>query len=272
MSVEDQTKSYLNTNKFYPSKKMGQNFLVNEDVLDLIQASIDPKKYDCLIEIGPGLGTLTDRLITFNKPLYLIELDKRLYANLKQKYKDRKTLTLINDDILQFDLHQITKQYKNPCIITNLPYSISSPMIIKFLQHPEITTMFCMLQQEVGERLNAKPKTSTYNAFSCIFQHYGKAKVLFEVPSNCFEPQPKVNSVFMRLDKTNKEVYDIKYSKYLKKVFAAKRKTFNNNLKNYYSQEIVNQTLTKFKISKIKRSEEISEQKHHQIYLFLKDR
>lgn len=254
---------------FYPSKKMGQNFLINEDVLDDIQTLLNISKFDCIVEIGPGLGHLTNRLLRFKKPLYLIELDKRLFDYLNKKYKNHPNITLFCDDVLQFDFKKITEQHKNPCIVANLPYSISSPFIIRFLQFIDIKCMYCMLQKEVVERLVAKPRTSTFNSFSCLFQHYATATPLLSVPNSSFHPQPKVDSVFIHIQKKQTKQYDIGYGKYLKKVFTAKRKTFFNNLKNYYPIDARKQIMNKFNIKPLSRSEEISEMQHYKIYLTL---
>ncbi len=269
MSIKRETKGYLKNQNFIPSKRMGQNFLVDESILDLIQASIDYKKIDVIIEVGPGLGALTDKLLEFKNPLYLIELDKRLFANLKEKYKSNQMITTINDDVIRYDLNLIIEKYKNPCIITNLPYSISSLMVLKFLKEQEIRTMYCMLQKEFGDKLLAKHKTSDFNSMSCIFQHYAKAKLLFDVPNTSFDPIPKVQSVFLKIEKINNEKFNQEYSKYLKNIFLAKRKTFTNNLKYLFSKEKIDAMYKHFKLNSNVRSEEISESNHFKIFKFL---
>ena len=224
-------KKYIKQTKFVPSKKMGQNFLVNQNLLDSIKESIDEQSFDAIIEIGPGLGALTKKLLEFNKPLYLIELDKRLYSYLNERLGKEKNIHIYNDDVLRFDLHQISDQYKKCIIIANLPYSISSLAIIKFLKTNNIKQMYCMLQKEVVRRLMSKPSHHEYNAFTCIFQHQAQCTNLLNVSAACFEPAPKVDSNFVLLTKKNKTEFNDKYDKFLKLAFLAKRKTLNNNLK-----------------------------------------
>ena len=129
---------YIKKNKFNPSKKMGQNFLIDQNVVDHIIS---------IINIGPGLGALTKNLCKLNADVHLIEVDKRLFEYLNEHYKDKTNIELYCKDVLKFDLDLIAKQYKNCIIVSNLPYSISSLVIIQFLQTKHVQTMFCMLQK-----------------------------------------------------------------------------------------------------------------------------
>ena len=127
-------KEYVKSKNFNPSKKMGQNFLVNENIITEIIESISFDNVDTIIEIGPGLGALTKHLVNTNKPVICIELDKRLYSELKVKFKDVKNLTLINNDVLREDFDLLTQNTGKTMIVSNLPYSISSLVIVKFLK------------------------------------------------------------------------------------------------------------------------------------------
>ena len=262
-------KKYIKQTKFVPSKKMGQNFLVDTNILEMIKESIDEKSFDAIIEIGPGLGALTKKLLEFNKPLYLIELDKRLFAYLNERLGKEKNINLFNDDVLRFDLHQISDKHKKCIIIANLPYSISSLAIIKFLKTNNIKQMYCMLQKEVVNRLSSKPSRHEYNAFSCVFQHQAECLNLLDVASSCFEPAPKVDSNFVLLTKKNKVEFDEKYDKFLKQAFLAKRKTLNNNLKHIYAQDKIQAMFKKFKLDPMIRIEAIDEPTIHKIYMYL---
>ena len=146
-------KRTLKNKKFLPSKKMGQNFLSNPLVIDEICLNIpDLEKYDCILEIGPGLGAITEFLVNTKKPLICIELDKRLYADLKKKFKNQKNINLINDDFLQVDLAALTQQYNNIIVVANIPYSITTPIILKCLSFNKIKTLYIMVQKEVADK------------------------------------------------------------------------------------------------------------------------
>ena len=262
-------KKYIKQNKFVPSKKMGQNFLIDQNILEMIKESIDEKSFDAIIEIGPGLGALTKKLLEFNKPLYLIELDKRLYSYLNERLGKEKNIQIFNDDVLKFDLHKLASKHKKCIIIANLPYSISSLAIIKFLKTNNIKQMYCMLQKEVVRRLSATPSHHEYNAFTCIFQHQAKCFTLLDVAASCFEPAPKVDSNFVILTKKDKAEFDEKYDKFLRQAFLAKRKTLNNNLKSIYSRDKIQAMFKKFKLDPMIRIEAINEPTIHKIYMYL---
>ncbi|MCF0227440.1 MAG: ribosomal RNA small subunit methyltransferase A [Malacoplasma sp.] len=262
-------KKYIKQNKFVPSKKMGQNFLVDQNILDLIKESIDEKSFDAIIEIGPGLGALTKKLLEFKKPLYLIELDKRLYSYLYERLGKENNIKIYNEDVLRFNLNEISDKYKKCIIIANLPYSISTLAIIKFLKINNIKNMYCMLQKEVVKRLSSTPSHHEYNAFACIFQHQATCVNLLDVAASCFEPIPKVDSNFVLLTKKPNITFDVKYDKFLKQAFLAKRKTLHNNLKHIYTEEQIKDVFKKFKLDSMIRIEAIDEKTIHKIYMYL---
>ena len=138
----DNIKKFLKRNKFLPSKKMGQNFLSNPMVIaDICDNIPDLDSFDCILEIGPGLGAITEYLVNTNKPVIGVELDKRLYADLKSKFKKQTNLTLVNNDFLEIDLSELTKKYKSVIVIANIPYSITTPIILKCLSFSKIKTL-----------------------------------------------------------------------------------------------------------------------------------
>lgn len=259
---------FIKEKKFVPSKKLGQNFLINEDILNEIIMNIDIDNVDAIIEIGPGLGVLTSKLIELEKPLYLIELDKRLYDYLNERLSDKKNIQLFNENILDFDFSVITNKHKNPIIVANLPYSISSLIVIKFLKTLNIKTMYCMLQQEVAQRLIAKPKTKQYNSFSVLFQHQATCSELIHVCKNCFNPAPEVESKFIKLEKHSDD-FNSSYDKFLKLIFLSKRKTLKNNLKHTIYNEKIEYLFNKFNLDEKVRSEEIPESIIYQMFLNL---
>lgn len=250
------TKTYLTKNNFFPSKKLGQNFLINQNICQEIVKAVDTKNVDLIIEIGPGLGSITDFLIDKKVELILIEFDKRLNEFLNKRFIDIKQIKIINNDVLKVSLDELVKQHKNPIIVSNLPYSISSQVLFQFMECNKIRKGYFMLQKEMVERIKAKPKTKNYNGFSAAFNYYCDVKNIMTLNGKNFEPQPDVDSVFIEIIKKNKN-YDSKFIKFLNESFKMKRKTLYNNLKTLYG----NQTLKALKnknISETIRAEELS--------------
>ena len=168
----------LNKKNFFPSKKMGQNFLTNTEVINNICENIpDLSSYDCVIEIGPGFGAITSHLVCVCPHLICIELDKRLHAELKTKFLNKKNIELINDDFLKIDLQKICKPYKRIMIIANIPYSITTPIILKCLSFYKIKTLYIMVQKEVADKW-IYSKTSNRNASTNIINYYFDNRVL----------------------------------------------------------------------------------------------
>jgi 16S rRNA (adenine1518-N6/adenine1519-N6)-dimethyltransferase len=193
---------------FVPSKKMGQNFLTDNNIAQTIVNLIDVAQYDLVIEVGPGTGALTQYLVQFNHKVIAIELDKRLAALLKHKFNLYANLEVINDDILNIDLTQLTASYKRIVLVSNLPYSISTPMLIKFLKQEKIKVFYCMLQQELVDRLIARPATKNYGSISVLLQFYAIIGKLLNVPPQSFTPIPKVQSNVIVISKLNKSFND----------------------------------------------------------------
>lgn len=227
----------LKKKKFLPSKKMGQNFLSDEFVIDEICNKIpNLNDYDCILEIGPGLGAITQYLVTTKKPVICIELDKRLYADLKGKFKNYSNLNLINDDFLEVDLDQLTKQYKKVIVIANIPYSITTPIILKCLGFNKIKTLYIMVQKEVANKW-IYSKTSNRNASTNIINYYFDMKKVLTIKNTSFTPAPKVDSSMVLLNKKTNESYDPNFYKFIHTFFLAKRKKLLNNLPTYINKE-----------------------------------
>lgn len=257
---------YIKKNKFNPSKKMGQNFLIDQNVVDHIISIIKNHKYDAIIEIGPGLGALTKNLCKLDADVHLIEVDKRLFEYLNEHYKDKTNIELYCKDVLKFDLDLIAKQYKNCIIVSNLPYSISSLVIIQFLQTKHVQTMFCMLQKELVDRMLAKPHTNAYSSFSVLVQQYTNIERLIDVDNNCFVPPPEIKSNFIKIQKKPNVLFNIEFNKFIKLIFASKRKTLYNNLKSKYSKEQLLDLYKNMKLDKNIRAEELSFNNIKEIY------
>jgi len=223
-------KNTLKHKKFLPSKKMGQNFLNNQEIIDEICNKIpNLAKYDCVLEIGPGLGAITKHLVNTGKPVIAIELDKRLYADLKVKFGKNKNLTLVNDDFIEADLNKITAGYKNIIVIANIPYSITTPIVLKCLSYQPIKTLYIMVQKEVADKW-VYSKTSNRNAATNIINYYFDMTKVMIIKKDNFEPAPKVDSAMVLLDKKGNELYDPEFYKFIRPFFLAKRKKLLNNV------------------------------------------
>lgn len=263
-------KKYIKKFKFAPSRKMGQNFLVDEFVIQEIIDQLDNAEYDAIIEIGPGLGALTKYLYKLNVDLHLIELDKRLFAYLNERFGKEQNVKLYCQDVLQTDLDEIAKNNKNCIIVSNLPYSISSLVIIKFLKTTKIKTMYCMLQKELVERMTCKPKSKIYNSFSVLVQKQAIVDKLIDIDNSSFVPPPEVQSNFICITKKYNSQYNEEFNKFVKFIFSTKRKTMWNNLKVKLSTEQISKLYDCFKLNRNIRSEELTYQEIEKIHQFLK--
>ena len=217
-------------------KSLGQNFLIDKNVITKIINTIDIKNKN-IIEIGPGLGALTEKIIEKKpKKLIIIEKDYYLYKKLLTKYNN-KNITIINFDALLYDYSKLNKF----TLISNLPYNISSKFILKILKHNNnITDFVCMIQSELADKLNYK--NGKMNKYKFISEYCGKYKILFNVSPNVFYPKPKVNSkvVKFKLSKKNIQTENLEY--FLNIFFKNKRKKIksNKNIKNLVDLKTAN--------------------------------
>jgi len=212
----------------FPKKSFGQNFLKNEGIADKIVEAADLTNEDIVIEIGPGTGILTERLVSKSKEVWAIEKDFDLVTKLKKNIS-AKNLKLIHQDALWFDL-SLLSSYK---VVANIPYNITSPLIRKFIegdQKPEL--MVLMVQKEVAERICAKSGNSERGLLTLIVEFYADAEILFEVPRKEFYPAPNVDSAVIKLKvKSEKLKVDEKlFFQVVKAGFASKRRQIHNSL------------------------------------------
>lgn len=211
-------------------KHLGQNFLKNEAIADKIIAAADLTKDDIVLEIGPGTGILTERLVKFAKEIWAIEKDYDLVEKLRKNIK-ASNLKLIHQDALWFDL-SLLSNYK---VVANIPYSITSPLIRKFLENePRPELLVLMVQKEVAERICAKPGDSARGLLTIIVEFYADAEILFEVSRKEFYPQPKIDSAVIKLKvrKVNKvrKVEEKNFFRIVKAGFSRKRAQIHNSL------------------------------------------
>ena len=242
-------------------KSLGQNFLINQNIINNIASSINAQKDDLIIEIGPGMGALTKELKKKNSFLLCYELDTDLKPYLNS-LEDDKT-KIIYEDILKSNIKEDIKNipYKNLFIVGNLPYYITTP-IIKYLisLNLDVKEMTFMVQEEVADRFSALPNHKDYGSITLYLKYFFNVEKLFKVSKNSFNPVPKVESAIIKLTKReNKPNVDTeKYFKLISDSFKMKRKTLRNNLSNYDFKK-VEEVLLKYNLPLNIRAEELSE-------------
>jgi len=240
LSSVDVIKEILSENSFRFSKSLGQNFLIDENVLDAIISGAKINENSYVLEVGPGFGTLTQKLCMNAKKVVSVEIDETAIPILKDNLKDFDNLTVINNDILKTDINALADEYfdgKSVNVCANLPYYITTPVITALLKPSlPITDITVMVQKEVAERLAAKPGSKAYGAISVMVGFYAETKLLITVPPSAFIPQPKVSSAVIRLKKREKPPVEVKseemYFKVVKAAFAQRRKTLLNSIVN----------------------------------------
>ena len=215
-------------------KRFGQNFLQDENVINAIITSLAAKKNQHFVEVGPGLGALTFKLLPLVTQLDVIELDRDLAQHLQNIAAKKSQLTIYNIDVLKFNFTQLQKQPLR--IVGNLPYNISTTLIFHLLKFTAIISdMTFMLQKEVVERITAAPNTSSYGRLSVIVQYYCTTDYLFTVPPTAFKPKPKVESAMVHLTpyqvKPFVAIDEITLARIVKLAFMHPRKMIANNLK-----------------------------------------
>ncbi|WP_293753428.1 16S rRNA (adenine(1518)-N(6)/adenine(1519)-N(6))-dimethyltransferase RsmA [Vallitalea sp.] len=221
-------------------KKFGQNFLIDSHVLNKIITSSNINKEDVVIEIGPGIGSLTQQLAENAKQVIAVEIDKKLIPILEDTLSDYNNITIINEDILKVDIVKLVKEKndnKPIKVVANLPYYITTPIIMGlFESNVPVDSITVMVQKEVADRMKAKPGTKDYGALSLAVGYYSEPYIVANVPPNCFMPRPKIGSAVIRLTKHKQPPVDVVDAKLLFKIIRAsfnqRRKTLINGLYN----------------------------------------
>ena len=236
-----ETIAVLNRYKFAFQKKFGQNFLIDTHVLELIidEAGITPD--DFVLEIGPGIGTMTQYLACAAREVVAVEIDKVLIPILEgDTLKAFDNVTVINEDILKVDINKLVEEKNGgrPIkVVANLPYYITTPIIMGlFESHVPIESITIMVQKEVADRMKTGPGSKEYGALSLAVQYYANPEIVANVPPNCFMPRPNVGSAVIRLTRHETPVVDVKDEKLMFRIIRAsfnqRRKTLVNGLKN----------------------------------------
>ena len=232
LGIPQNTIEILQKYHFNFQKKYGQNFLIDTSVLDRIITAAEITKEDCVLEIGPGIGTMTQYLAERAGAVVAVEIDQNLIPILKETLAAYDNVTVIQDDILKVDVRKIVEEKNGgrPIkVVANLPYYITTPIIMGlFEKHIPLKSITIMVQKEVAERMQVGPGTKDYGALSLAVQYYAKPEIVANVPPNCFIPRPNVGSAVIRL--TRYEEPPVKTGNE-EKMFALIRASFNQRRK-----------------------------------------
>ncbi|MCL6571785.1 MAG: 16S rRNA (adenine(1518)-N(6)/adenine(1519)-N(6))-dimethyltransferase RsmA [Bacillus sp. (in: Bacteria)] len=233
------TQAILKKYRFSFKRSLGQNFLIDTNILKKIVSFAELNENSGVIEIGPGIGALTEQLARNSKKVVAVEIDQRLLPILKDTLSPYENVKVIHQDMLEADVQKIIDEEfietDDVMVVANLPYYVTTPIIMKLLEeHIPIRGIVCMLQKEVAERISAKPGTKDYGSLSIAVQYYTEAETVMIVPKTVFVPQPNVDSAVIRLTKRVKPAVIVKDEVFFFQVtrssFAQRRKTLLNNL------------------------------------------
>ena len=267
ISTPLRTKLIMERYGFNLKKKFGQNFLIDQNILEGIVSGAELTKDDVVIEIGPGIGSLTQYLAESAKEVVAIEIDKALIPILEETLTDYDNVTIIQQDVLKVDLGQLIKEKWNNQkvkVVANLPYYITTPIIMGlFESHIPLESITVMIQKEVADRMQAKPSTKDYGSLTLAVQYYSNPEVVVQVPPSCFIPQPRVGSSVIRLKATehykDMKLDDVFLFKVIKGSFQQRRKTLVNTLSHQeelnLSKDMIREALDEIQVSHTIRGE-----------------
>ena len=271
-NIYEETKTIMKKYNIKANKSLGQNFLINDEVIENIVKSSDLSKEDLVIEIGPGLETLTKRLLEEAGKVLCVELDKKMINILQDRFVENAKFEVINEDILKVDLNQIIKEnkkdnnIKNVKIVANLPYYITTPIIMKLLEEKlEIKSITVMIQKEVADRLIEIPGEKNTGAITYTVYYYCESEKIMEVPNSSFIPEPEVTSEVIKMNLRKTPAVEIENPKIMfmiiKSAFMQRRKTLLNALTNskvFINKEEGTQVLNKLNLDINIRAESLS--------------
>jgi len=254
-----------------PRKKWGQNFMVSSHAVDLMMRSANIKKEDVVIEIGPGLGVLTERLLQVCKSVFSIEIDRGLAKLLPNNLEDTAHLILIEKDFLKIDLKDLFKQAKKKCgrrghvrLVSNLPYSVTTPVLTKVIESGlPFKSITVTVQEELANRLVAKPGTKNYGSITVLVQYHTHPTITGKIKPVAFYPPPKVGSVVLDLQFYSDPPVDVKdealFFKIVRTTFCKRRKMLRNNLQDLpFTKEQIAQALKQADLAENRRPESLS--------------
>ena len=267
------TQEIIKKHNFSIQKKYGQNFLIDEHVLNKIIAAAELTEDDYVIEIGPGIGTMTERMAPECRHVTAIEIDKELIPILSETLSGFDNVDIINEDVLKVDLNKLIAERndnKPVKVVANLPYYITTPIIMSLLENKiPIDTITVMVQKEVADRMMVGPGTKDYGALSLAVQYYAKPYIVANVPMNCFIPRPNVASAVIRLTCHKEPPVTVKDEKLMfnliRASFNQRRKTLINGISNFsglsFTKEQVDMALNSIGLSENIRGEALDLEK-----------
>ena len=240
LGIPQNTIGVLQRHQFHTQKKYGQNFLIDNSVLERILRAAEIGPQDCVLEIGPGIGTLTQYLAERAKSVVVVEIDKNLIPILQETLSAYQNVKIINEDILKTDIDRIVREEndgKPIKVVANLPYYITTPIVMSlFENHVALQSITIMVQKEVADRMQAVPGTKDYGALSLAVRYYAKPEIIMKVPASCFMPRPNVDSAVIRLIRYDNPPVEVRDEAWLFSIIRAsfnqRRKTLVNGLSN----------------------------------------
>ncbi len=259
------TKAVLERHGFTFKKSFGQNFLTDTNILQKIVDTAEIDKNVNVIEIGPGIGALTEFLAENAAEVMAFEIDERLVPILEDTLRDHDNIKVINEDVLKADLQTRVKEFKNPNlpikVVANLPYYITTPILMHLIESKiPFAEFVVMMQKEVADRISAEPNTKAYGSLSIAVQYYMTAKVAFVVPRTVFVPAPNVDSAILKMTRREQPLVEVKDEDFFFRVskisFVHRRKTLWNNLTSHFgkSEEVKTKLEQALKNANIKPS------------------
>lgn len=260
MTLLDQVKTFLRTNRIHPRKQLGQHFLINEEVLPLIIEAGEVSKTDVVIEIGAGLGFLTTELANSAGKVIGIEVDSNLYAELDSQFAKVPSVDIIQGDFLKLELPSLIPINTVPKVIANLPYAITTPILWKLLEHSDkLGSCVLMMQREVAERIVASPGGKDYGALTIGISYHADTTLIGTLSPNNFYPEPKVESALLRLsmlETPRVTVEDVSFFfRLVRESFRGRRKMLKNSLKRFATSDKLNEILSNLDIAPQRRPE-----------------
>ncbi len=277
------TIAVLQKYNFTFQKKFGQNFLIDTHVLDKIIRSAEITKEDMVLEIGPGIGTMTQYLACAAGKVVAVEIDKALIPILEDTLEGYENVQIINEDVLKVDIAKLAEEQNGgrPIkVVANLPYYITTPIIMGlFENHVPLKSITVMVQKEVADRMQVGPGTKDYGALSLAVQYYASPYIVANVPPNCFMPRPKVGSAVIRLERYEKSPVEVRDEKLMFRIIRAsfnqRRKTLANGLKNSpeldFTKEQIEEALEKLGKGANVRGEALSLEEFAELSNFLSE-